>query len=246
MEEIKNLDLGEGEEVLYHTKPIHDNKLIKKLQIGGVFFTLIGVGIFIWNLPAYFTVLLYVLLQFSLNSILLIVGVTLLYMAFDIQRTNFYITSRNVIKLLKRGGIKRKPKIFMISLDNIAHIHIYFSELEIIPKGINGEVYYDGTEMDHLPNPKKTKTIRIGLDGDEGDRVKEELKELLIELVPMSVHPKIKYVFLTTRIPINGMSKRKIIKVKNGSIWKQIAYAQLIFSVFIILVVIFVLIQVFY
>ena len=109
----------------------------------------------------------------------------------------FYITNTRVIKTKVDYIFPFSLKPIQINLNNIAFINRYSGKIDIVQKGPNGELHYNGEETTHIwKRPKKSKRIVLILDTPKGNKTLEEIINKIIDLIHGKKHPNLNYVYL--------------------------------------------------
>jgi len=100
------------------------------------------------------------------------------------KRTLFYITNHSIIKFRNHA--------FKINTENLSHFMCNYRSLLFVSNRENGTSFYDGTETQTKKiSKRKTKQIFIPLFGDSGEKVKNEMKDIVIKTFSMQEHPNI-------------------------------------------------------
>ena len=206
MSETKDFDLNlqDGEKVLFQTKSIEDKKLgvLNKgvmiiFGIAGIILLIIG---FYYLIPdeeypnqylGFYGFLIFSLICFST----MIAGFLISYYN---AKTTFYITSDAILKVRDRYFSFRKPKIYEISFPNISHLIVWDWGIEIIPKKSNGEVYYKGDEIDFSHKMWGLKAIVIRLNGYKGEKLITKAVDILTKDGPLRQHPNMDFLYINS------------------------------------------------
>ena len=187
-------ELNEEEEILYNTKAIGKIKNFMDYicLLFGIPSILIIIAIVLLIQMAerisIMEIIALILLLFPSSIVIFLGDLTIRW-----YRSSYYITSTKLIQILGNGLFPHKLKTREIILDEIAFIHSGSFGLNIVQKGPNGELHYSDREMKELPRiPWKAKQLWVVLNGNEGKKVRDEIIDLLVNLVPLVQHPNFK------------------------------------------------------
>ena len=93
--------------------------------------------------------------------------------------------------------IKFKKHAFKIDKENLSHFWCNYCSLLFVSNRKNGTKVYNGTESKKKHTSKrKTKQIFVSLLGELGEKVKNEMKDIVIESFSMQEHPNIKDLYI--------------------------------------------------
>ena len=96
------------------------------------------------------------------------------------------------------GKIKFKKQAFKIEGENLSHFWSNYSSLLFVSNSKNGKRVYNGTESQKKNTSKrKNKQIFVSLLGELGEKVKQEMKDLIISSFSMKEHPNIPDLYIT-------------------------------------------------
>ncbi len=136
----EDLGLIEGEKVLIQTKAIEDRKNLLFIRLLFIIFGIAGIILliisFFYLIPneeypklylGFYGFLFFSLLCFATMIAIILV---LYYNA----KTIFYITSNRILRVRDRYFSFRKPKVYAISFNNLSHLIIWLSAIELIPR----------------------------------------------------------------------------------------------------------------
>ena len=189
---MKYIKLTEGEKILYHTIA-PTNRFGRNFCIS-FFVTGAFIGLVFYSM----TTEEYKLLSLFFISISFgFIGLILWDMILREYSFGFYITNTRVIKTKVDYIFPFSLKPTQINLNNIAFINRYSGKIDIVQKGPNGELHYNGEETTHIwKRPKKSKRIVLILDTPKGNKTLEEIINKIIDLIHGKKHPNLNYVYL--------------------------------------------------
>ncbi len=101
-----------------------------------------------------------------------------------------------ILRIRDRYFSFRKPKIYQISSNNISHLKVWHSAIEIIPKKSNGDVYNKGDETDFSHKIRGLKVIVIRLNGYKGKKLIMKAVDILTKEVPLREHPNLGFLYI--------------------------------------------------
>lgn len=111
------------------------------------------------------------------------------------SKTYFIITSARLMRIVE---LKNKIKIKrQIKLSEISHMIDWFIALEVVPERSDSGGYYNGTEIEDDFSHKVLGTgcIIIRFNDPNGERVKEEMKKIIIENAKLQKHPNMEFLY---------------------------------------------------
>jgi len=190
------LNLGIDEKILYTTEPIEGESKKKNDTLTYSCMTFACVIPFLLttislvslmtnrNAPPFFIGLM------LMTTFFIILGIFMVLNYFNIfKRTFFHITNRNIIKFKKHA--------FKINTENLSHFLCNYRSLLFVSKRKNGTSFYNGTESQtKYTSKRKTNQILVPLLGEMGEKVKNEMKDILIKSFSMQEHPNIKDLYI--------------------------------------------------
>ncbi len=191
----ENLELLAGEEVLYETSAKIKNygKMVffLLLGVGSVFG--IGIGSFLPNVPN----IIFIIIPFPIICGAL--GI-LIWDGFNKEEEScYYITTKRIIKIYGHGFLPYKFKHKKLFFNDIAHFHDCEDLIEIITRGSNGELHYNGEEVEYIEQtPKIAKKIQLFFENKEDSKKQTEIIELLRKLIPAKKHPNLEYAYMNS------------------------------------------------
>lgn len=191
------LNLSINEKILYTTEPIDGESKKKNYTLPYSFGTCACV------MPFLLTTISLIGLMTNRNlyepffigfmlitTFFIILGIFMVFNYFNrYKRTFFYITNRNIIKF--------KNHAFKIKKENLSHFLCHYRSLIFVSKRKNGTSFYNGTEnQTKYTSKRKTKQIFVPLLGELGEKVKNEMKDIVIKSFSMQEHPNIKNLYI--------------------------------------------------
>ena len=171
--------------------------LFSVLGLGGLIVLVVGSFMMFINLSfnfhiieVYMAILLIILGTF-LTSIILY----LTHSRYNDIRTIFYITPTRIVQVIEKkyGQFTKKE----IKLTDISHFTDWGITLEVTPKKLDGNGYYQGDEEEVYP--MRRYSIVIWLRGIRGKRVIKKIKKFLIETVPLKQHQNLDFLYFAEK-----------------------------------------------
>lgn len=195
-ENLINLELTEGEEILYNTSA--------KMNTPGkiLFFLFLGLGFILGFMLAQFLpdFLIQIYVIFLCAIIWGAIGIYIMDRFKKEKQAFYYITTKRVIITYGHGFLPFRVKHKIINYSDIAHFHDFSDSIDLITIGPEGELHYDGTEAEYLDQtPSIAKKIQLYLEGKEGKKDKIEIIKHLMTYIPAKKHPKLKYAYLNAK-----------------------------------------------
>lgn len=196
------------EEIVIQTKHIEGKEekidikiLLSALGFGGLIVLTVGAFMMFINLNFNFHIIeVYIAITLIIGgSFIVSVILYLTYNLFHNRKSTFYITTKRIVQVVgKRDAQIIKKEVLLI---DISHIIDWSITLEVIPKKLESNGYYEGDEEEIHPKAQNTmfhripKSIMIWLRGSRGKRVMEKIKKSLIENVPLKQHQNLEFLY---------------------------------------------------
>ncbi len=193
-EELNQLN---GEEIILKVKPMPSGFGILTC------FIFIGTGLFISMVLMGFT-LISPLFVIPIIIIALMVFYTIIYIgatAYDDElrdnRSTIYFTKTKMIIIRGEGFLSKKIKRVEFLLKEIDHFRELDDGIWIFMKRKNKVPLYSGKETE-IRSSCLTRNKWIPLYGTEGLKITENIKNILIKLIPATSHPNLSEIFIST------------------------------------------------
>ncbi len=193
-EELNQLD---GEEIILKVKPMPERwgKLIWGIIIFiGAMSSMILLDTLIIS-PQ--TIIPMTIMAFILFCIAIFSGLQLYDKTLRDNRSTIYFTKTKMIIIRGEGFLSKKIKCVEFLLKEIDHFRELDDGIWIFMKRKNKVPLYSGKETE-IRSSCLTRNKWIPLYGTEGLKIMENIKKILIKLIPATSHPNLSKIFIST------------------------------------------------